>query len=29
MLNPRNQAKHADLPWDAVLSVDLFNTCKP
>ncbi|OJT05043.1 hypothetical protein TRAPUB_4108 [Trametes pubescens] len=22
-------AKHADLPWDAVLSVDLFNTCKP
>ncbi|KAI0768774.1 haloacid dehalogenase [Trametes elegans] len=22
-------AKHADLPWDAVLSVDLFGTCKP
>ncbi|KAI0633829.1 haloacid dehalogenase [Trametes polyzona] len=22
-------AKHADLPWDVVLSVDLFGTCKP
>lgn len=29
MLRHKFQAKHADLPWDVVLSVDLFGTCKP